>query len=893
MTAWDAVTAWRQKLAFMRAEEAKVSDAEQKFSIAQRIAEAKAKLAEAEAEADLERVNGGLQPAAFHPDVSRIDRYAPAELLGRGNELALLTDAWESAQRGETPRPRVLTFVALGGEGKTSLVANWLAELAGKDWLGCEAAFAWSFYSQGTREQMAGSSDLFLKEALIFFGDPELAGSARSAYDKGRRLAELVGGQRSLLVLDGVEPLQHPPGSPLAGELKDPGVSALLKALAAQSRGVCVVTTRYSIADLRGYRRTTAPEVELARLPREAGLKLLRSLGVHGATADFEALVEEVKGHALTLTLLGRYLARACGGDIRRRDLVRFEAADDKVQGGHAFRTIAAYETWLASAGAEGRRELAVLSLMGLFDRPADAGCLRALRTGPAIAGLTESIADLADDDWELTLTGLAQAKLLTVNRDSARALSSLDAHPLLREYFAGRLRARHPGAWRAAHRRLYEHLCANTNEGPEPKLEDLQPLYQAVAHGCQAGLHEETRAKLYRDRISRGTEAYSANKLGAFGADLGAVACFFEQPWSRVSRALTEDNQAWLLNQAGFRLRALGRLSEAVEPMRAALEIAVKLEKWKNAAVAASNLGQLELTLGEVTVALRDAEASIDHADRSGDLAQRIGARTTLASAQHQAGHHAKAQECFREAEALLAEQQLNLTLLNSVTGFWYCELLLASAERAAWKQRSVGSLIGEHAPRDLAPGDNRILAIRDCDAVAARAARTLEQAEESNVRHLDIALDHLTLGRSALYAAILGSPRSHLPTAALHVTAAVDGLRRAGRQDQLPRALLTRALLCSLTGARTSASSPAADLDEAWEIAERGPMPLLLADIHLHRSRLFSAVKPYPWVTGADGGTRGPCEDLAEARALIERYGYWRRREELEDAEKQAQEW
>jgi hypothetical protein len=34
--------------------------------------------------------------------------------------------------------------------------------------------------------------------------------------------------------------------------------------------------------------------------------------------------------------------------------------------------------------------------------------------------------------------------------------------------------------------------------------------------------------------------------------------------------------------------------------------------------------------------------------------------------------------------------------------------------------------------------------------------------------------------------------------------------------------------------------------DLDEAWEIAERGPMPLFLADIHLHRARLFHADNP-----------------------------------------------
>jgi hypothetical protein len=71
-----------------------------------------------------------------------------------------------------------------------------------------------------------------------------------------------------------------------------------------------------------------------------------------------------------------------------------------------------------------------------------------------------------------------------------------------------------------------------------------LQPLYQAVAHGCLAGLQQEACVKVYRDRILRGTGSdgfYSTSKLGAFGSDLGAVACFFETPWSRVSPALTE----------------------------------------------------------------------------------------------------------------------------------------------------------------------------------------------------------------------------------------------------------------------------------------------------------------------------------------------------------------
>jgi hypothetical protein len=147
-------------------------------------------------------------------DISRIDKYAPEKLIGREDESGLLEKAWDTAQRDEIGRPRVLTFIAVGGEGKTSLVAKWAADIASHNWQGCDAVFAWTFYSQGAQDQSAASSDLFLKEALNFFGDAEMAGSAQGAYEKGRRLTQLVGKKRALLTLDGLEPLQYAPPRP-------------------------------------------------------------------------------------------------------------------------------------------------------------------------------------------------------------------------------------------------------------------------------------------------------------------------------------------------------------------------------------------------------------------------------------------------------------------------------------------------------------------------------------------------------------------------------------------------------------------------------------------------------------------------------------------------------
>src|SRR5947209_5601960 len=69
---------------------------------------------------------------------------------------------------------------------------------------GAHHVFDWSFYSQGTRaegSEKSASADLFLAEALKFFGDPDPP--LGSPWDRGARLAQLVSKTKSLLVLDG------------------------------------------------------------------------------------------------------------------------------------------------------------------------------------------------------------------------------------------------------------------------------------------------------------------------------------------------------------------------------------------------------------------------------------------------------------------------------------------------------------------------------------------------------------------------------------------------------------------------------------------------------------------------------------------------------------------
>ena len=168
------------------------------------------------------------------------------------------------------------------------------------------------------------------------------------------------------MILDGLEPLQNPPG-PQEGRLREPSLQAMLRQLAAFNSGLCVITTRISVADMADHERTSSPRHDLEQLSSTAGAELLRALGVKGRETELRSASEEFGGHCLALTLLGSYLTDAYEGDIRRRAEISNHLAGDVRQGAHARKVMDSYQSWFG-----GGPELSVLRMLGLFDRPAD-----------------------------------------------------------------------------------------------------------------------------------------------------------------------------------------------------------------------------------------------------------------------------------------------------------------------------------------------------------------------------------------------------------------------------------------------------------------------------------------------------------------------------------------
>jgi hypothetical protein len=236
-------------------------------------------------------------------------------------------------------------------------------------------------------------------------------------------LAKLIAHRRTLLVLDGLEPLQNPPG-PQEGRLREPSLQALLRELAAFNQGLCVITTRTPVADIADHESSSALRRDLEQLSSQAGAHLLRALGAKGDKAELRSASDEVSGHCLTLTLLGSYLTDAYNGDIRFREEVSARLAQDVRQGVHARKVMESYQTWFGEGP-----ELSVLRMLGLFDRPADEKALGSLVRPPAICGLTESLTDLSSAEWRTLLAKLRRARLLT--GEDPNSPGHLDTHPL------------------------------------------------------------------------------------------------------------------------------------------------------------------------------------------------------------------------------------------------------------------------------------------------------------------------------------------------------------------------------------------------------------------------------------------------------------------------------
>lgn len=739
-----------------------------------------------------------------------------SNLIGREKKEQTLNTAWSD------PRVGLVSIWGLPGCGKTSLVVNWARRTSvcrhhlgnpplSVNWDAIDTAndasiLCYSFNHQEAAEAGYESAIYFLDHAAReWFGvkDPP-----KDPVQLGTQLATLLREKPALLILDGLETLQIFGGIGY-GHLKDPGMSALLKQLAVSNPGLCICTSLFPLTDFEGERGVMF--VELPDLTPTSGGRYLWELGVHGTTRDLERASISVGNHAFSLTCLGEYLVEVHDGNARAHDLISTNQENpisDLMQ---------AYEEWFLD-----KPELAVLYMLSIFSCPADSRTLEKLRT--------LFINQYSFEQWRAALAHCRKLKL--IGRYNPGSHDKLTCHPIVRQHFSKSLNRSNHALWTEAHGRLFECYQSSPNVPVYPNNpSDLEPLYLAVTHGCLAGRYREAFALLEQRiwRKGRDDEYLAEKTLGLIEPDLAALRGFYEDPWDRLASGLDMRDEASLLRDTAFRLRAVGRFAEAVRPIQLALNGYDNLGDKEQAAFTALLASEIYISEGDLLRARAAAEDSVNLSKEASSAAFLLNSTVVLTFILNKLGDAIEQKKFYNAIRSMLGEARIEAALvLNPLVSPVYCEILLAEGQY---------------------------------DEVIEYASQCLKIAESKSWKRAE-GSDHFSLGRAYLMRAIARRERE-FSLANQEFDQALAILQDSGQMDYVPYPLLSRAEMYLLEGNVAAART---DIDAALGIAEPSNMRLHLVDCYLAQTRLRIAVGEYESIS----------TNLAQIERLIEDTGY-----------------
>ncbi|MEO5331249.1 MAG: hypothetical protein H7839_04440 [Magnetococcus sp. YQC-5] len=549
-----------------------------------------------------------------------------------------------------------------------------------------------------------------------------------------------------------------------------------------ERNSLVLLSSRQNLPTLEKTKDGISRIIKLGRLNEADGTALLKSLGVtKGLAKEFPKAVQEMDGHPLALVLLGKLLVKEHQGDIARRDQIKdlFSSVTD--QGNHARQVMAYYDTIIVQANAP---ERVFLQLLGLFDRPMPTKAFEALKEKADLAKLLKKLSLF---DFNRMIFNLEEADLL---ERSTNERTQWGTYPLVREYFGKHLETNQPLQFRQAHRVLFEFFQTVPQKRQPDTLEELEPLYRAVYHGCKAGEYKKAIDDVLHDRIHRGEENFSLQKLGAFGIELAAYAGFFHKGWETpVSEGLSESDQAWLLGQASYCLMSLGRMAEAEAPQQAAIRLWEKLKAWDKSVAIYKNRVDFLIFKGDLSGAMQNCKHFNFLAGMNENLFHQKLEYACLAQVWFRLGDIQNSKKKFRSLHNMRKELGMGLYDIE------FCALLLAQARN--------------------------LEALRD---VLYQGKHMLEIAIVKQWL-LKIALTHMIFGRSL---AALG----HFGEAKMHMDEAVTAIRKSGNVLYTPDILLHRA---SFLREQNEPDQAQFDLDEALEISEWSGMLLYEAEARL----------------------------------------------------------
>ena len=388
-----------------------------------------------------------------------------------------------------------------------------------------------------------------------------------------QRLANLIAGKKYILILDGLEVFQNPPGIN-GGRIQDEALHILLRSLAHNNLGTCILTSRIGFPQLAEFKRSKQYiERQLNGLETKYGAKFLVSRGIKGSIDELERVSDQYKGHCLSLSLLATVLTDVYSGQIVARTLIANPLSVNVDESTHVENMLDHYSEWLHKD--DNILYLEVLNVLALFDRPINKDCFLFICNSKTASGncFAKGLNGKTIYDLRPVLNKLVESHLIFKNGEGDSTV--YDTHPIIRNYFCSRLKQLHKDLWKTGCELVFDYLNRNLPYQPNNFFEE-SALLRSITYGAEYQDINTLFTTQFVDRAMRGN-SYATNKLGMYSAVLSTLNSFYVNgDWSKIRLDLSNDNRVLILVETGHELTAvLGYASyEAANCFKAAIEI-------------------------------------------------------------------------------------------------------------------------------------------------------------------------------------------------------------------------------------------------------------------------------------------------------------------------------
>ncbi|NOR78228.1 MAG: tetratricopeptide repeat protein [Methanophagales archaeon] len=593
-----------------------------------------------------------MEPLTF-PSPPSLHNQTPPEpnFVGREKMLETITDWYTN------PEVRIGALIGWGGVGKSAIVRNWY-DTQESNAIKPDGIFWWGFYRNAYLEQFLNALLRYVSQGRI---EPE---TIKSIWEKTDRIKEYIHQGTYLIVLDGLEQMQKSEPGDEFGKMMHRECTELLHYLADVHKGLCLITSRYSLKDLDEWYERGYKNLSLIDLSIPDSLLMLRSQGIKGSEEDMTEVIKRYKGHALSLTSVAGYLNRYYDGDIKQAPEVEFVLSDRE-----RFYDVNKLLRKYAEKMSESERIF--LYIFSLFRTEVTENDFAIVfQHKIEYTKFNDVLVKMSELDFKDLIDGFVDWRLISYDETK----KTYTTHPLIKGYFESNFDEK---IKKLCHKHIYQYFGLYAPEWPET-LEEMQPLFEQVYHGCAAGLYDEVFDDVFVKRIRRMNEHFITHKLGAWETDFSLAKTFFpEGDLSQMPLVSNKSAQSRLLNEAGVALICTGRPKEAEEPVLTAVQMNIEAKDWKNASADYQNLADLQFRVGELESGLESAKGALDTAEKAEYDKYIVGSKAYLAWILHLQGKNEEAGNWFRQADEL--QIKIDGNRLYSLVGVNYADFFLS----------------------------------------------------------------------------------------------------------------------------------------------------------------------------------------------------------------------